>query len=81
MFYDVSVFYLEEISSDFSETIRNPDVDPISVVTNENFRISIYEVAAAAGKPVYAEKSLSATWDDARWWREEYKGSSFADCA
>jgi len=53
-------------TTDFHELVRDPEIDLIIVATTERFRIPIYEAAAAAGKPVLAEKPIAASLAEAR---------------
>jgi len=49
---------------DFREAVNRPDVDAIVLATTEHFRVPVVEAAAKAGKPVYTEKPLAASWED-----------------
>lgn len=49
---------------DFHKVINDPKVDALIVATGERYRVPIYEAAAAAGKPIYTEKPLAASWED-----------------
>lgn len=54
-----------KLSKDFRETIHDPEVDALIVATTEAFRVPIIEEAARAGKPVYCEKPLADSLENA----------------
>lgn len=58
-------FQPEKLSRDFRETIADPEVDALIVATTETFRLPILEAAARAGKPVYCEKPLADSLENA----------------
>jgi predicted dehydrogenase len=58
-------FHPVKITRDFREAIADPEVDALIVATTETFRVPIIEAAAAAGKPVYCEKPLADTLENA----------------
>ena len=59
------VFEPKKICRDFREAIADPAVDALVVATTETFRLPIIEAAARAGKPVYSEKPLADTLENA----------------
>ncbi len=58
-------FKPKKLSRDFGSAIADPDIDLVVVATTERFRIPIVEAAAAAGKPVYMEKPVADSWQNA----------------
>lgn len=58
-------FHPQRIVRDFREAIADPEVDALIIATTETFRVPIIEAAAAAGKPVYCEKPLADTLENA----------------
>lgn len=54
-----------KLSKDFKATIHDPEIDALIVATTEAFRVPIIEEAAKAGKPVYCEKPLADSLDNA----------------
>lgn len=61
-----TAFQPERTTKDFHEAIADPEVDALVVATTETFRLPIIEAAAAARKPVYTEKPLADTLENAR---------------
>jgi len=59
------VFNPVKLSRDFVSVINDPEVDALIVATTEVFRVPIIEAAAKAGKPVYCEKPLADTLENA----------------
>lgn len=59
------VFQPKKTTRDFHEAVADPEVDALVVATTETFRVPIIEAAARAGKPVYTEKPLADTLDNA----------------
>lgn len=53
------------LEKDFQTVAADPEVDVLVVATTERFRVPIFEAAAAAGKPVYTEKPVADTWENA----------------
>jgi len=58
-------FSPKKTTRDFHEAIADPEVDALIVATTESFRLPIIEAAAKAGKPVYTEKPLADTLENA----------------
>lgn len=58
-------FRPQETTTDFLEAIRRPEVEAICLATTEALRLPAIEAAARLGKPVYTEKPLAATWEEA----------------
>ena len=58
-------FQPKKLTKDFLEAIADPEVDALIVATTESFRLPIIEAAARAGKPVYTEKPLADTLENA----------------
>lgn len=58
-------FQPEKLTTDFQAAIADPAVDALIVATTETFRLPIVEAAARAGKPVYSEKPLADTLENA----------------
>lgn len=58
-------FHPRKTTRDFREAIADPDVDAIIVSTTESFRVPIVRAAARAGKPIYSEKPLADTLENA----------------
>src|SRR5688500_18269994 len=58
-------FHPKKLTSDFEDAIRDPEVDALVVATTESFRVPIIQAAARAGKPVYSEKPLADTLENA----------------
>lgn len=59
------VFNPVKLSRDFLSVINDPEVDALIVATTEVFRVPIIEAAARARKPVYCEKPLADTLENA----------------
>jgi predicted dehydrogenase len=55
----------QKTTGDFHEAISDPEVEAICLATTEALRLPVIEAAAEAGKPVYTEKPLAATWEEA----------------
>jgi len=58
-------FQAKHTTRDFLEAVNHPEVDAIVLATTEHFRVPVIEAAAKAGKAVYTEKPVAATWADA----------------
>lgn len=54
------------LTRDFRDAVADPRVDAIVLATTEAFRVPVVEEAARAGKPVYSEKPLADTLENAR---------------
>lgn len=52
-------------STDYRETISDPEVEAIILATTEHFRVPPIEEAIRAGKPVYTEKPLAKDLEEA----------------
>ena len=59
-------FHPEKTSRDFRAVVQDPEVDLVCLATTETLRLPVIEAAADAGRPVYTEKPLAATLDEAR---------------
>lgn len=53
------------LTNDYRTAIENPEVDAVIIATTETFRLPVIEAAARAGKPVYSEKPLADTLENA----------------
>lgn len=51
---------------DFESAIGDPAVDMVVIATSETFRIPLFEAAARHNKPVYTEKPLADSWENAQ---------------
>jgi len=58
-------FHPQKLTRQYVEAVNDPEVDGLVVATTETFRIPIIEAAARAGKPVYCEKPLADTLENA----------------
>lgn len=58
-------FHPKKNTRDYREAIADPEVDALVVATTETFRVPIVEAAARTGKPVYSEKPLADTLENA----------------
>lgn len=58
-------FSPKKTTQDFHQAIADPEVDALIIATTESFRLPIVEAAAKAGKPVYTEKPLADTLENA----------------
>ncbi|MFZ4776647.1 MAG: Gfo/Idh/MocA family oxidoreductase [Terrimicrobiaceae bacterium] len=58
-------FHPQKLTRQYEEAVNDPEVDALVVATTEVFRIPIIEAAARAGKPVYCEKPLADTLENA----------------
>ena len=58
-------FSPQKCSTDFREAIRDSQVHAICLATTETLRLPVIREAADAGKPVYTEKPLAATIEEA----------------
>ena len=73
-------FSPEKLSSDFKEAVADPDVDAICLATTETLRLPVIRAAAAAGKPLFSEKPLAATLEEAYQIQEVVKESGIPFC-
>lgn len=69
-----------QTESDFLKVVQDPNVDALIVATGERFRLPIYRAAAEAGKPVYTEKPLAASWPETQQAREVVERSGIPFC-
>ncbi len=60
-----AVFQPKKLTRNFAEAISDPEVEALIVATTETFRLPIIEMATRAGKPVYSEKPLADTLENA----------------
>jgi len=58
-------FHPKKTTRDYRKAIADPEVDALLIATTETFRVPIIEAAAKAGKPVYCEKPLADTLENA----------------
>lgn len=58
-------FHPVRTSTSYEEVVRDQEVDAICLATSEALRLPVIELAAACGKPVYVEKPLAATLEEA----------------
>jgi predicted dehydrogenase len=68
------------LSKDYQAAIRDPEVEAICVATTEKLRLPIIEAAAQAGKPVYCEKPIATTMEEARQIRDVVKRHGIPFC-
>jgi len=59
-------FGARKISKDFRTVIEDEEVEAIVLATTEKLRLPVIEAAARAGTPVYVEKPLATTLEEAR---------------
>lgn len=59
-------FGWEEISTDWREVVRRPDIDVIDIATPPNTHAEIAIAAAEAGKHIFCEKPFTVTVDEAQ---------------
>lgn len=74
------VFLPEKITKDYRRAIEDPEVDAIIVATTETFRLPIIEAAVLARKPVYSEKPLADSLDNALKIQRIVEGSGIPFC-
>ena len=60
------VFGARHIRHDYEGAITDPEVDAICLATTEKLRLPVIALAAQAGKPVYVEKPLAMSLEEAR---------------
>ncbi len=70
----------QRLSRDFQEAIADPEVDALVVATTEAFRVPIITAAASAGKPVYCEKPMADSLENAEAIREAVEGAGIPFC-
>lgn len=58
-------FHPQKTTRDYRQAIADPEVDALIIATTETFRLPVVEAAARAGKPVYCEKPLADTLENA----------------
>ncbi len=73
-------FEPERVTSDFLSVVEDPEVDMLVVATSETFRLPIIQAAARAGKPVYCEKPLADTLENANAIEQFVKTSGIPFC-
>lgn len=73
-------FHPKKTTRDFCEAVADTEVDAILVATTETFRVPIVEAAARAGKPVYSEKPLADTIENALSIQRIVKSSGIPFC-
>ncbi len=54
------------ITKDYHEVIKNPEIDAICLATTQKLRLPIIKEAAEAGLPIYCEKPIANTIEEAR---------------
>lgn len=54
-----------KLTADYREAVCDPEVDVILLATTEAFRLPVMEEATRVGKPVYSEKPLADTLENA----------------
>ena len=57
--------YHVEISRDWREVVEDPRIDAVCLATTEKLRLPVIELAARYRKPIYVEKPLATTLDEA----------------
>ncbi len=73
-------FSPEKTSTDFNEVISDADVEAICLATTERMRFPVIRAAAEAGKPLFTEKPLAATLDEAYRIRDIVRASKIPFC-
>jgi len=68
------------ISKDYVETINNPEIDVVCIATTERLRLPLIQECAKAGKPVYVEKPIAPTLDEAYEIQKVVHASSLPIC-
>lgn len=58
-------FHPLKVTRDFQEAIADPEVEAVVIATTETFRLPIIKAAIQAGKPIYCEKPLADTLENA----------------
>lgn len=58
-------FGVKKTTTDFHEAITDPEVDAVVLATTEKLRLSVIAACAEAGKPVYVEKPIAGTLEEA----------------
>ncbi len=59
-------FRVPRTTTDYLEAINEPDVEAVVLATTEKLRLPVIRACAEAGKPVYVEKPIAGTLDEAR---------------
>jgi predicted dehydrogenase len=73
-------FSPENVSTDFREAVADPEVDAICLATTERMRLPVIRAAADAGKPLFTEKPLASTLEEAYQIRDVVKSSGIPFC-
>jgi predicted dehydrogenase len=55
----------QQLSKDWREALRNPDVQAICLATTEKLRLPVIRLAAKLGKPIYVEKPMATGLEEA----------------
>lgn len=59
-------FRVLRTTTDYLEAINEPEVEAVVLATTEKLRLPVIRACAEAGKPVYVEKPIAGTLDEAR---------------
>lgn len=59
-------FRVPRTTTDYLEAINEPDVEAVVLATTEKLRLPVIRACAEADKPVYVEKPVAGTLDEAR---------------
>lgn len=59
-------FRPKRVCTDWREVVRDPEIGVICLVTQEHLRLPVIRAAAEASKPVYCEKPMATSMEEAR---------------
>ncbi|MDD5705009.1 MAG: Gfo/Idh/MocA family oxidoreductase [Kiritimatiellae bacterium] len=68
------------VTKDYRAAIADPEVEAVCVATTEKMRLPLIEAAAKAGKPVYCEKPIATTMEEAYKIRDVVKQTGIPFC-
>ncbi len=73
-------FRPKRVATDWRDVVRDPEVGVICLAAQERLRLPVIRAAAEAGKPVYCEKPMAASMEEAREIQAVVKSSGIPFC-